>query len=997
MADQNVHFEDISGGDTGERADTTAIQPYVAGEKVKAAILDRPLENLRGRTEILRSEIEDLKYLVDSNIRWIISSGGISGVATGHNQPKVVACPSPVLGTFTISGTEIVLQPINTPKTDKKTEATYEFGGGTSSLTFTSTLFGYEQPKNGGANPLPRGTWQRIQWSRAAASTLGANHCSVALEGNPVHILHITVATEETTTVAELHAQLDLTTSMATFGFAEVVATGDETDTISWAAITGVGEDYEFTSTVDREMHYLSKVQIDAYFTAYGALTDGDTLSIGYPFLVDPATPVTKGGRRQATPTSGSPNTEVSSSQLFVSSTAPYLIPLSIPICKRVGSDLIFIDGTIFRGDETNGVYFGSSGYTNFYMSTTTTGSSGATAVGVALHTAVSPAKSADTLSLVAGTLQATLEAIQLFVNDKASCDVNELITGAWLINSTWYAYEVSTGGTPLKLMWRSGMQGVISRPGNAQITWNTLSKYAYAKVGVTYDEVYYISVQGGYLEITGGLLYIHTPSTSTGTITITLELAGGGGAGSNNTRGTYRINSATANTTYQVFPANLFTDYQSGIISAVDSYVVWGTSLWFVTPSLTISADVIDIRPTTEVATLGSAVIIHPSPTLVAVNTGILGGHKHAYFNKVLEGFATVPAAPVSGSAGCFGIDTITYMGGRAIVAGSIVTIPEMRTLTGVVNNHMLPGTTLPTTANKTQWYGLWLRSDGVMRVGPLPVYSDGTGVPGASVRMLPYTSAETPTFNAHDYTLVNLVWSYQGNTAGSIRFAGITHAGGNVWVYQQARYGNYLNPVTWTTYVDHKFMEEDSTGVVANAEYHNGRLTSYNAKTSELNGLPGVPSSITNTGIFNIRLDYTLAQLASRISYHMLHNLYGYDPTTFSASPFAPPNVSEPLATPVENLTYDVLVATDYGSALWSHSVHLHDTDTQCQTVDATVVNPFVHASDPVYVPTTAGVVTIGSYRHLNPTSTGDVAYFHIRTLGFMWDRYNAGGIIL
>jgi hypothetical protein len=998
MADQNVHFEDISGGDTGERADAAAILPYAAGEKVKAAILDRPLENLRGRTEILRSEIEDLKYLVDSNIRWIISSGANTGAASGHSQPKVVSRPSPVLGTFTLSEAAIVLQPINTPKEDNKTSATYTFGGGTSTLTFSTSLFGYEQPKGGGANPFPRGTWQRVKWSNAAASTLGANHCTVVLEGNPVHILHITVATEETTTVAELHAQLDLTTSMATFGFTEVVATGTETDIISWADITNVSDDAMFLNTVDREMHYLTKVQIDAYFTAYGALADGDTLSIGFPFLVDPETPVTKGGRRQATPTSlsGSPNTEVSSSQLFVSSTAPYLTPLSIPICKRVGSDLIFIDGTIFRGDETNGVYFGSSGYTNYYLSTTTTGSSGATAVGVSTHAHVAGHKSADVFDITAGTLQSVLEAAQLFINDKASLDSNELVEGQWLWNDTQFAYEPDVTDS-IVLYWRTG-RTATARPGDSQVGWQTISKY-----GIYLNsELFYVTIQGAYLEYTTAYK-LHTPSGSTGNVMVTIESAGAmlGNEAKFNIRGTRRLYNPAANTTFDLFPADWFSDSLSGDISSNDGRTIWGTSLWLSTPALYVSADVLAIRSNTESTTVGSAMATHTAPTLVAT-TNVLGAMNKSYFNRVLEGFATLPA-PLTQvttgvwSSGCFGIDTITYMGGRAIVAGNVITIPEMRTLTGVVNNHMLPGTTLPASSLGTQWYGLWLRSDGVMRVGPLPVHSLSVGIPGASMYFLPIGNTDSG-FYPYDYTLVNLVWSYQGNTAGAIRFAGITHTGGNVWVYQQARLGDFLSPVTWSTYVDHKFLEVNygTSDAFTAEETIAGYSTCFNATTLNGYGLPGIPTSISCTGILNARVSVHLNNPGSQVSLYLLHNLYPLDAAYNSWSPFAPPTISAPAAR-VANLSYDVVLDSHYGAAVWSDTSLVVDTAAIARQIDATILYPFTHASDVIPVPTTAGIVNAGYLLTLNNPSALDTAYFRLRTLGFMWDRYNAGGIMV
>jgi len=1001
MADQNIHFEDLSGGDTGERADTSAILPFSAGEQVKAAVLNRPLENLRGRSEIIRGEIEDLKYLIDTNIRWIITSGNNAGVATAHNQPMVVNRPSPVTGTFTISGTAIVIQPINTPKIDTKASAEYLFGSppGHSSLTFNSTLYGYEQPFGG----FPRGSWQRIQWSSDDYADLGARHCTVAVEGNPEHILHITVSngTGGYTTVAELHAELDATAEMIAHGFAAVVVAGDETDTIDISTIPALYLDFPLLDTYDRELHYLTKTEIDAYFNAYGALADGDTLCIAYPFLVDPDSPTTKGGRRQATPTSstvtpGNPNTEVTAGQLFVSSTAPGLIPMSIPLCKRVGSDLIFIDGTIFRGDETNGVYFGTSGYTNYTLSSTTLGSSGATNIGVAGHTAHT-ARSADKFDISAGTLQSVLEALQLFVNDKASLDTNELLGGQWIFNNTMFFIQIISPTTPF-LMWRSGNIG-INRPGDAQIGWETISKYQILN-GTEYA---YVTVQGGYLTYSSGYK-IHTPATGTGNLVVTIESVGSvtGHEADHNIRGSYRRYNAAANTLYALYPTNWFTEYTLGFVSYDNAYTMWGTTLNFVatttdilSATLNLVTPIINDLPTVDVNTVGSKRAIHPYPTLVSVN-GSLGTGNHAFFNRVLEGFAVVPAAldEVSFgvySAGRFTADTIEVTGGRAIVGGYVVTIPENRILSGVANTYLLPGTTLPSTATKTKWFGLWLRSDGVFRVGPLPVYSLNSGVPGNGLYMLPNVTYAESGKDIHDYTLVNLVWSYQGNAAGTIYFAGITHVGGNLWMYQQAQ--RFTAPSTWTTYVEHRFYDQYvHTGTTESDSDCADIATSYNAITAEANGLPGVPAALTTAVLLGINMSVNLTTSGNYAGCYILHN--NNDTDVYSSSLIAPPVVSDPDA-PVIDETYDTLlngVSTKYGAVLWQRSFASTDGNNLSLYNRDTLLYPVGYPS--AFTSNGVSQIKVG-WRY--DTDSGESFRFQIRTLGFMWDRYNAGGILL
>lgn len=90
------------GLDTGS-ADAAAIRPVIDGQAANAANLSRPSENLRTRTETIRSELEDLKYLSDADRAILLGSAGTVswyGPAPG----------APPAGEFTISS-EIVIRP----------------------------------------------------------------------------------------------------------------------------------------------------------------------------------------------------------------------------------------------------------------------------------------------------------------------------------------------------------------------------------------------------------------------------------------------------------------------------------------------------------------------------------------------------------------------------------------------------------------------------------------------------------------------------------------------------------------------------------------------------------------------------------------------------------------------------------------------------------------------------------------------------------------------
>jgi hypothetical protein len=992
MADQNIHFEDISGGDTGERADTAAILPYVAGEKVKAAILDRPLENLRGRTEVLRTDVEDLIYYRDMNTQWLITAGDSAGVGLGHSQPKVTWNHSTGIFSLVAPTTEIVIQPIMSPKTDKKATITYILGApGAGYITFTTSRYGYEG-----------GSRQQIVWSEAASGGLGANNCLAVCEGNPQHILHITIADNNTTTYANILAALPAS-GYTSYGFEVALIGGSTGDTIEYNDIVSTfTAEYTFLATQDREMHYLTQAQIAAFFAdSTTVFTDGDTVGIWYEYSVDPASPTTKGGRRQATPSSstvtpGSPNTEVTAGQLFVSSTYPERIPLSIPLCKRVGDDLIFIDGTIVRGDELDGfVYFGSSGYTNYTLGTTTLGSSGSLKIGVAAHTAHAPAASADTVSLAAGTLQTALEDLQLVVNEKASLDVNEAITGIWLLSNTLFCAE-TVATSVARLLWRSGTFS-IPRPGDSQIGWQTISKY----MVYTAHEYTYITLQGGYISYNGSFK-IHTPATGTGNIVITFESAGSLSTylSNNNVRGTFRRYNATANTEYPLFPTSTYMDCgTSGFGSTDDSWYLWGVGSDFTaafaeiiltaTTKITVDTVAINMEPHTEGVMAGEtysfSLHAHPkyrSTSVYGAATGCL--------NKVIDGLKVVPAA----TAGQFAANTITLTPGRAYVGGNLVTISNTGNIvltnvsvaagSGGHRTALTDGVFYPAYVGQSKWYGVWLRSDGEFRVGNLPDMGLHTGIPGYEGYMIPLDDVES-LFSRRSYTLVDIVWCYDYAAYNQLRFAGMTHLGGGLHVYHQARVGTYPD-AGWSTFTSHEFVtiSASQTEILPTTLY-----VSTDNNNVLPGAIPGIPTNISGAALLGVYVKQLRATISSFYVALLHSNAPLVNAETVSTSKFAPP-----IRTVTGDPTSSLYTAANTSPAetystypVWMYS---RDAGAISERTDI--------ATNLIYPLQRTGAGNVGQVLvHFDATGfgAGDYADLHVTNLGFYWDRYNPGGI--
>lgn len=375
MADSHIRFKhgdeltgdsDERGVDTGADGGAVSIKPITDGERAYQAVFRRASENLRQRTEILRVFGEDQKFLQDQ-LRWIIAAGYADGTSPEPlPRPSVTSwLPSGVFpgkGLFTLSY-PIVIQPINTPAADKVAAKTYSFTLGTiGTVTFT-VLAANGWRAYSGANLI------KIVWEQATAAELAGalvpDYCDMEISGDPDHILTITVRDDAATSINNLTTAAGLLSpTLASMGL--VMATGGVTSTlIDYDTIAE--PDYTLCSTFEREVHYLPVATFTGYFAGGGYLSDGDTLAISWPYLTKPdpfATP--RDGRRQSIPSNPyPPGTTVVAAQLFNTTLRPDLIPLSIPLCKRIGDDLFWIDGTFVKGDQTTyPVYFGEHGNT---------------------------------------------------------------------------------------------------------------------------------------------------------------------------------------------------------------------------------------------------------------------------------------------------------------------------------------------------------------------------------------------------------------------------------------------------------------------------------------------------------------------------------------------------------------------------------------------------------------------------------------------------------
>lgn len=427
MSNQLIDFESgsVATGDSGERTSSTAIKPYSDGESLDQTVLDRPHENMRARTEAVRKRVEDLLYQADAD-KWIITGGDGIGDVTGAGAAEFPTVKwNEVTGIFEISEA-IVIQPLMAPNTDLYGSQVYSITDSiptTVTFTFTANQFDYQL-----ANQL------QIIWEEAATGDISGGSCEATLEGSPAHILRIVIRDDGLTQGTNIDTALGLILPAAAVDYvmggigSTYVALSDITDT-----------DVVVKGTYSRELHHLLKTTLATYFLAPGndLSVDGDGIGIWFEDIVDPVLS-TFGGRRQATPrTAPTPNTEVTVAKLFKFSTEPEKIYGAIPLCRRIGTSLVFVDGTVVNTGQTT--QFGQQPWQPF-LSDQAGADAGNTLIGC---DAVTDTPS----SLIAGTQREQTVELLGHVNDRAT-----LVELAQVVDDRVKAYDLRAAD-PEKMM----------------------------------------------------------------------------------------------------------------------------------------------------------------------------------------------------------------------------------------------------------------------------------------------------------------------------------------------------------------------------------------------------------------------------------------------------------------------------------------------------------------------------------------------------------------
>lgn len=338
MATQYVDFETT--GDTGQN-DPTSIEPVENGEAATAAVFQRPSENLRVRTETLKSQVEQLKYLSDADRALVLTaSGDISwaGLPTG---------------TFTASS-DVTLKPFMSPATSTPATVTFTLEG-TKTMTFTTSMVGASgRPRAyNGANELS------VQFVGIDGGTL-----SSAIEGLPNNKFVITYNSNAVTGTTSDDLLLFLSSGLPATQLAalRLVVSFSATDT---TVITPPSTEQRLSGAADAEKHVISASAFSTFFTdVNNTLTEGDVLCVWYDDLVLPS----GGGRRQSideAPENIPPldGAAVSSSSLFLLRRYPERLPGALPVATVQNGKLIFVNNRVYGAGESGPLVSSGSSY----------------------------------------------------------------------------------------------------------------------------------------------------------------------------------------------------------------------------------------------------------------------------------------------------------------------------------------------------------------------------------------------------------------------------------------------------------------------------------------------------------------------------------------------------------------------------------------------------------------------------------------------------------
>lgn len=329
-------------GDTGED-NVDSIQPVSDGEGAGQSTFRRPSENLRNRTEVLRSSVRDLHYYRDAHAYTFSITGGTI------NWGGTVALG----GTGIVTNTgPITARPLLTPRTSLKAQLA-------SGVTTVNRIV-----YNVAAGAYASDGMNNVTIEHRDGG-VGASLTTTISDAPVKRILVVFDAANASHDTAAVKASVDaaVAADVGTGGLAGKITTTDDGAVGNTIAVLA---ETRLEGTADQEAHLISSGALTS-LTTTTPLQEGDALAVWYRHVVEPAAgdPLdpkanVPGGRWESNPDRGNENVD---NNLFITSEDPDKIPGALVLCKVVENKLVWADGSRFSVDAAT--VFGSAADVN--------------------------------------------------------------------------------------------------------------------------------------------------------------------------------------------------------------------------------------------------------------------------------------------------------------------------------------------------------------------------------------------------------------------------------------------------------------------------------------------------------------------------------------------------------------------------------------------------------------------------------------------------------
>lgn len=408
-----------------------APEPIENGEAVDATVFNRPINNLRLRTETVRGTLEDLLYLADADRALILAGPGKvtwpGSLTAGGSGIFVLSDVLYILPALTMGSEQTA--PVPPVASFFGNLALTRMSDSATAIAVDSRLYDYQ-----GGNKL-----------NVSVVAGGAFACVLADETTMSVVITATGATTLTTVMNALNllenANGDLICTAALDGgvLGSDIIEAPQGPTRQTLNHDGVG-------------YAITPAQLAAFFAIGGnPLQEGDSVCIQFSTVVD-TSPATAGGRRQSTPENS--NTSVLAASLFNSRVSPDRLVNALPVCKVVDGRLCFISGQQVPGGATTydlGLGFSATGFGAFVGNVATSGFGGTDNGGLSFTAATGLAwLSGQLRSVAAATLTLTDNTVNYVYVNASGVTVFTTVEATAFALTNLVLYKITTSGADI-------------------------------------------------------------------------------------------------------------------------------------------------------------------------------------------------------------------------------------------------------------------------------------------------------------------------------------------------------------------------------------------------------------------------------------------------------------------------------------------------------------------------------------------------------------------